>query len=341
MRFPCDVYQELYNSSFIADMIFYRLKNKHVTSIHMFGDKRQLDHYAFHTNLKLSNLFCHEWNFDKDMCLDEISSKDLIVIARDANNASEWEVTSHIRTSAPCEVVSFKQLLLPFLQIKSAMSKYLYHFDTFDEVISRYLGFQDWALCKMVNNIYPIKDKTIIEFGPWEGYATATLVALGAGSINCIEGRSENVIKVNAAKHALGWDQVSVVMDDFHNSESRGLGKYDLAFCHGSYYHTIATMIFLDNLISLSDNIYMGGFCATDSLPDGDYRLLSYNDETFRAKRYMEGGNCLAGMFDHGYFLHKDDLIRFFRMNGFNITIMTEDQTCETAGCYIRFMAQR
>ena len=49
-------------------------------------------------------------------------------------------------------------------------------------------------------------------------------------------------------------------MDDFHNADAHKYGRFDLAFAHGVYYHSFAPFLFFENLISLSDNIFIGGY---------------------------------------------------------------------------------
>ena len=118
------------------------------------------------------------------------------------------------------------------------------------------------------------------------------------------------MLKLLAVRHALGWNNVEIRQDDFHNVDARNVGRFDLAFAHGVYYHSITPFVFLENLISLSDRIYFGGYCATDDNPAGPFITLDHRGHVYRAKQYRESGvmDFYAGLHSHGYFFHADDL---------------------------------
>lgn len=71
-----------------------------------------------------------------------------------------------------------------------------------------------------------------------QGFPEAGLINLGANCVTCIEARAESFIKTMVAKYAFRWDNVHLVMDDFHNADNLKYGRFDLAFAHGVYYHS-------------------------------------------------------------------------------------------------------
>ena len=88
------------------------------------------------------------------------------------------------------------------------------------------------------------------------------------------------------AADAFNWPNLNIIMNDFHDVNSDRYGKYDLAFAHGVYYHSISPFLFLENLVSLSDNVFIGGFCATEEKPEGYFEILNYQSLQYRVKKY-------------------------------------------------------
>jgi hypothetical protein len=143
------------------------------------------------------------------------------------------------------------------------------------------------------------------------------------------------------AKQALGWEKVRVVMDDFHNCHAATYGRYDLVMAHGVYYHSIAPFLLLENVCSLSDAIFVGGFCATDALPAWDWLTLEHDGRSYRAKKYHEVEHFMAGVNSYGYFFAPEDLLRFFHERGFETRILAAPKLATPTDCYLRFLARK
>ncbi len=125
------------------------------------------------------------------------------------------------------------------------------------EIAPIYAGEQYFGPLDELNQVFPLAGKRIIEFGPMEGAQTAGLVQLGAQSVTAIEARGGSFIKTMIARYCFNWNNVEIVMDDFHNADRQKYGEFDLAFAHGVYYHSFVPFFFLENLMSLSDNIFI------------------------------------------------------------------------------------
>ena len=191
-----------------------------------------------------------------------------------------------------------------------------------------------------LNTVFSLGGKRIIEYGPFEACQTAGLVHLGA-FVTCIESRPENVAKVLAVRQAFDWEkQVKIICDDFHNADVSKYGRFDLAFAHGTYYHSVAPFVFLKNLVGLSDAVFVGGFCATDDSPAGPWEELHDGKDTYRVKAYRESGGFTAGVNPIGYFFHSTDLQSWFARRGFAVTVIDDEASDVTAGRYVRILAQ-
>jgi hypothetical protein len=85
----------------------------------------------------------------------------------------------------------------------------------------------------------------------------------------------------------------------------------------------------------------LGGYCATDALPCGEYLQLDYFGKNYRAKTFQEVDHCTSGLNTFGYFFHGDDLIGFFHDKGYETIIISDEESSVTAGKYLRFFAKR
>jgi len=77
-----------------------------------------------------------------------------------------------------------------------------YYIKTFDEIVPYYLGTDYFGPLKELNDEYNLRDKEVIEFGPFDGCQSAGLINLGVKRLDCVEIRSENVTKTLAAAYA-------------------------------------------------------------------------------------------------------------------------------------------
>lgn len=252
-----------------------------------------------------------------------------------------WDAVRALKARYSQRVFLLPELLLPFTRIAFLQERLDYYIKTFEAILPFYLGRKFFGPLDKLNAHFPIAGKSVIEFGPFEGCQTAGLVHLGASRVTCIEARPENATKTRAACDVFGWEQVQVIMDDFHNADAAKVGRHDLAFAHGVYYHSIAPFLFLENLRTLSDTIFLGGFCATEDSPAGPFAKLAYEGQIYRVKQYREANNFTAGVNRYGYFFHKEDLIRFFRERGHQVTVITDEPMPVTAGNYSRLLITR
>lgn len=190
----------------------------------------------------------------------------------------------------------------------------------------------------MLNGLFPLSDKRVIEFGPFDGAQTAGLIHQGVRELVCIEVRAENFIKTLIAKEIFGWNNVRLVMDDMHNADALKYGRFDLAFCHGTYYHSISPFVLLDNLVSLADNIFVGGYVLKDDAP---FKTVTYDGDVYRVQPYTEQENFTAGVNKAAYWFHPDDLTAFFSRLGYRITVMADQPNEWATNRLYQFFASR
>ena len=283
-----------------------------------------------------------EWEWGDTVDLRE--RIDALLVCKVPTNAQHWRALKKLREDAAVRVIGIHELLLPFstLQLAQSVLPYYAETSTLSSIAPYYLGREYFRPIDRLDDVLPLSGKSVIEFGPMDGCLTAGLVAAGVGRLVSIEARPENYIKTLIARHAFGWDNVELIMDDFHNVDAITYGRFDLVFAHGVYYHSIAPFHFFQNMLSLSGNVFIGGFCATDSLPAGAYEVMTLEGREYRVKRYRESRvDMTAGINATGYYFHKDDLMMFFRDEGCEVTVLSDEESDITAGRYLRFLACR
>ncbi|MGE3272213.1 MAG: class I SAM-dependent methyltransferase [Chloroflexota bacterium] len=190
----------------------------------------------------------------------------------------------------------------------------------------------------------PLAGKRVVEFGPLDGCMTGSLVASGVASVTCVEVRLANVLKVLVARQMLGWQNVDLVIDDMHNVDGNAYGTFDVVVAHGVYYHSSAPFRFLENLTTLGDTIFLGGYCADPDQPRAPLVTLRHGEYTARAQPFREKlANDGAGVHAAGYYFVPADLIRLFEGWGFDVeTVDLETVPVERqASQYLRLIARR
>lgn len=262
----------------------------------------------------------------------------LFLLRHAPSRAERWQAIDRLKEAG--RVITVGELLLPFSRIVALQGVFPYYVETFDELALYYLGERFFGPLEELDRIQPLAGQRLVEFGPLDGCQTLGLLHLGAEHVTAVEARAENALKTQAAVDAFGFaDRVTIVMDDMHAVTA---GSYDLAFAHGVYYHSIAPLVFLENLLGLAPVVFLGGFCATDDLPATPWESLHHDGRSYRVKSYREfNRHFTGGVNRNGYFFHPDDLRAFFTDRGWALTDVSSTTSAGSAGNYSRFLARR
>lgn len=325
------------------DILAWCIRRIAAPNIVLAGDAKQLAGWEMDRRLSDKAVSIQEWNWHQGLQFSGSSAtqETHFIVCRPPSMQEHWSVIAKAN-AAPAlsrQISTLGELVAPFTQITTLMTRLDYFLSSPDEAFPIYLGKEFFGPLKELNALLPLDGKRVIEFGSFDGYQSLGLSHLGA-ELTCIEARGDNVAKTRAALDAFGYRNARILMDDFHNCHGNKYGRFDLAFAHGVYYHSVAPFVFLQNLVSLSDNIFLGGFCATDDLPATPWITLRHDGHAYRAKIYAEATGFTAGINDHGYFFHKDDLKSFLVQRGFRILPVSDEASAVTAGNFSRFLAQ-
>lgn len=322
-----------------SDLIASRL-DPSSTQVVLLGDRAQIDFLTpgiERLGLKTSGLVW-DWGHKDESIPDDAT----IILCKLPLSESQWRVVRALKQRYGSRLIGIQELALPFTAIHQAQASLTYSVDNFEELTSYYLGKDYFGeFFDELNAACPLKGKRVIEFGPMEGAQTAALVNLGA-KVTCIEARAVSFIKTMIAGYCFNWPNVSLVMDDFHNADAAKYGKFDLAFAHGVYYHSLAPFFFFENLMSLSDNIFIGGYCTGPTITGEGLETLEYEGRKFPAKRIAIGNTYNNAVNEYAYHLRNVDLIDFFRDRNYEVNVMLDEANVDPYGeRYIRFLATR
>lgn len=284
-----------------------------------------------------------EWDWEQGANLGELPPQAQIIVCKLPLSEAHWRTIIGLKQRYGNDVIGIQELALPFTTIQQGLASLTYSVDNLDELASYYSGTAFFGeFFEELNRAFPLAGKRVIEFGPMEGAQTAGLVNLGVASVTAIEARAISFIKTMIARYCFNWTNVTIVMDDFHNADANKYGKFDLAFAHGVYYHSFAPFLFFENLMSLSENIFLGGYC-TGPAANGDHReVLEYEGRKFLVKKIQIGNTYNNAVNEFAYHFSNEDLVDFFRARNYRVNIMMDEAIDDPYGeRYIRFLATR
>jgi hypothetical protein len=341
------VVPKIWNQPLFRDLITHRLQSA-AGPLVLLGTPGQIEFLSFGFVAAGREVRGINWDWETQIDLSSIAKEALIIICRLPQNERHWRVVKQLKQQFGSRVIGIQELVLPFTTLLQGQSLLEYSVDSFAEIVPLYLGHQYYGPLDELNDVFPLSGRTVIEFGPMECSQTAGLVHLGVKSVLGIEARGNSLIKSLIACYCFDWKNVSLVMDDFHNADAHKYGRFDLAFAHGVYYHSFAPFFFLENLMSLADNIFIGGYTTVDR-PVNPSRALNYTDETleyegkqYRVKQIRIGNSFNSAINQFAYHLHRDDLLRFFEDRGYDVTVIS-DEACDDpwGDWFLRFLAKK
>ena len=336
------VVPRIWNQPIFRDLIPFRLKSANAPVV-ILGSPEEIEFLGEGFTGAGRQVTGVEWNWSQGADLGELPANAQIIVCKLPLSEQNWRTIIALKDRYGRNVIGIQELALPFSTIQQAQASLTYSVENLAELGSYYAGKAYYGeFFEDLNRAFPLAGKRVIEFGPMEGAQTAGLVNLGVASVTAIEARAVSFMKTMIAKYCFGWDNVVLVMDDFHNADSRKYGTFDLAFAHGVYYHSFAPFLFFENLMSLSDRIFIGGYCTGPAQPGDRREVLEYQGEKYRVKRIEIGNSYNNAVNNFAYHFSSDDLLRFFRERDYDLHVMMDEAIVDPWGeRYIRFLATK
>lgn len=342
------VVPKIWNQPLFRDMIPLRLRSSNAPVV-LLGNAAQIEFLSSGLTNAGRDVRGISWDWETQADVSSIPKDALIIVCKLPQNERHWRVLKQLKEQFGSDVIGLQELVLPFTTLQEGQSLLEYSVDSFAEIVPLYLGDEYYGPLAELNDAFPLSGKTVIEFGPMECAQTAGLIHLGAKSVLGVEARAVSIIKCMIASYCFGWKNVSLVMDDFHNADAHKYGRFDLAFAHGVYYHSFAPFLFFENLMSLSDNIFLGGYTTNSNQKDKPptalnftYETLQYEGKNYRVKRILIGNSFNSAINQFAYHFDRDDLISFFADRGYDITLVTDESSDDPWGdWFLRFLASK
>jgi SAM-dependent methyltransferase len=168
----------------------------------------------------------------------------------------------------------------------------------------------DQRLVKL-NEVCPVKGKTVLELGPLEAAHTYTLLQLGAKSVTAVEYREENLEKCKIIKKLLGMRKAKFLQGDVRSFDFSALGKFDIVLCSGVLYHLLDPLALLQKLSKITDTLFLWTHIATDTYPPMQF--------------YREENSLEAGLEQLSFWLKEEELLWVLDLLGFyNVDILSK-----------------
>jgi hypothetical protein len=330
---------KIWDWPFFQDLIGLQLDTKG-RQIIILGSTNRIEYLREAFGKRDSVIHGVNWDWQTEVDLSSFPADMPIVVSELPQTEQHWRVLKRLRERYANRVIGIQELVLPLTTIQEGQASFTYCVNTMETLSRYYTGRDFFGPLRELDAVFPLDGKRVIEFGPMEGAQTAGLIHLGAASVTCIEARAESFIKTLIAQYCLGWQNVRLVMDDFHNADRNKYGEFDLAFAHGVYYHSLAPFLFFENLMSLSKNIFIGGYTLIHGA--GSNETIDYDGQTYRVRRIQISNTFNNAANEYAYHLDRDDLFKFFAERNYDITVISDEKPNDPWGdWFLRFLATK
>jgi SAM-dependent methyltransferase len=223
------------------------------------------------------------------------------------------------------------------------------------ELYSGHKGnFMDIRLTSALKVLGGVKDKTLLEIGPFEGFHTVALEQAGASRITAVESSKENFLKCLVIKEVANLTKSSFLLGDAQKFVSQTDLLFDVSWCAGVLYHLQDPVVFLRNLLRVSESIYLWTHFYDESIQtltngqerhfiQGLDRAVSSDglDFDLHARSYLIPdyesltlGNWQGGLEDITYWMEKSQILSLIQLLGFEILSVGDDSTVNGLPCF-------
>lgn len=215
--------------------------------------------------------------------------------------------------------------------------------------------FDDVRIKWLIERLGGVEGRNVLELGPLEGGHTTMLSRAGAASVLAIEANKSAFLRCLVVKELLGLRDVRFELGDFDAFLAQSDHRFDLLMASGILYHMVDPLQTLLHMIRMSDNIFVWShFVDRAAMPPGDRRWrpmtgevttrsLGGHELTYHVRSYRgtetNTGFC-GGTMSRSIWLDKDEVLAFFRANGFVVETAFEEPA-SPAGPAVCMLARR
>ena len=177
-----------------------------------------------------------------------------------------------------------------------------------------------------LDEIFGLKDKTVLEIGCFEGIHTIGLSQLSRATY-AVDSRIENVVKTIVRTNLFGFRPVVTVCDVENESELDLLPEIDVLHHVGVLYHLKDPVSHLINVLDKAKlGILLDTHYASEEMINDSYSSQRGKLQCYSYKEYGRD-EVFSGMYDHAKWLLLDDVIGILSDAGFSdIEIFKNDK---------------
>lgn len=250
--------------------------------------------------------------------LSECDKEDVVIIASTASMTELRETYLEIQSHCSCRILPIKFLMVFFEIITELKEPLNYKFEKF--IFDRWYinNTHNLELYNLLLNGIDLKDKTVLELGPFEGNNSMALMEFGPRKVIGIEARPSNYAKIAVLKSLLGWDNYSLLLGDMHIFPQLINEKIDIIFCSGVFYHTDQPWWLLKTCMDNCDTILLLGHVSSKHSPQPrQFKQVVLESGTYEFEIYNELGDNLSGVQSQSLWFKEKDLVHFLDYHGF------------------------
>ncbi len=201
-----------------------------------------------------------------------------------------------------------------------------------------------------------LTDRAILEIGPLEGMHTYMLNRHRPRRIDAVEANRLCFLRCLVTDQILNIDRANFILGDVMKWLEEHEDRYDLIVASGVLYHMTDPVRFLELVAARTDRVFLWTHYFTpETMPQGDVRRRPFTgNEVLRSSHALDlrlyersyqntahNASFCGGPMDRHYWMHKQDILDFLRILGFNSVEIGEDDEKHPGGPCFSLFAKR
>lgn len=185
---------------------------------------------------------------------------------------------------------------------------------------------EDFGMRKL-NEIFPLKGKSVIEMGSQEAAHSKIVHDFGARKIVGLEGRLENYIKCCIIKNIFNLSNAKFFLEDLRTVELEKFGSFDVCLCSGVLYHLLEPQELISKISKISPRILINTHYGNEAYPTFGKKDVILNGKKYRANLQDEDviNSTSTGLQNFSVWLFKDDLVQLLKDVGYDKVHILKD----------------
>ena len=216
--------------------------------------------------------------------------------------------------------------------------------------------YADTRVHWLLNEVFSVAGKTVLELGPLEGFHTSILHDHGAASVDAIEANALAFVRCLITKEVLRLDRASFYLGDFNKWLEATDKRYQLILASGVLYHSHDPIHLLELIASKADSVYLWThYFDETAMPKGDLRRVPFSEkvelrhshgvdvrlhERSYYKAWRDPAFC-GGIQDRHFWIDRSDIMDLLKAFGFDRIEIADDQPAHVNGPSFSVFAER